>query len=268
MTYDHKIIVFTDSHITEANETIIGLDPMLRFQQGLAHALERHPDAARIILTGDLAHHGTPKQYARLKEALSDCPVPVSLLLGNHDRRVGFTSIFPEAAQTSAGFIQSFVDIEGWRLIMLDTLDEQAPDHHSGWLCNDRLQWMEDALSSAGPRKRIVFTHHPTFITGFTGMDAIGLRNLDEVAERLSRHPNIRMIICGHVHRTILGATGGIPTAVLKSPCHQMPMLLDQPSWGDSVDEPGAYGILLLQEDNVVLHTEDFALSDGSTQDF
>ena len=43
-----KIIVFTDIHILPEGGTIIGLDPAARFAQGLAHALDRHPDADRI----------------------------------------------------------------------------------------------------------------------------------------------------------------------------------------------------------------------------
>ena len=152
---------------------------------------------------------------------------------------------------------------------MLDTLDEEAPDIHSGLLCEERLQWMEDALGSAGDCNRIVFTHHPTFETGFQGMDDIGLRNRVDVANRLSRHANLRQIISGHVHRTVSGSTNGIPSAVFKSPCHQMPMLLgDAGSSHSSVDEPGAYGILLLRDDDAIVHTEDFALAVGQTQDF
>lgn len=269
MSYDHKIIVFTDIHITEPGETIIGIDTMARFKQGLAHALDRHPDAARIVVTGDLTHHGTAEEYQHLKLALEDCPLPVSLMLGNHDRRDPFYATFDDAPRTSGGFVQSFCDIGDWRLVMLDTLDEDAPIEHSGLLCDDRLQWMSNALGGAGARKRILFTHHPTFITGFNGMDHIGLRNRSELRRRLERHPNVRQIISGHVHRTIFSETGGIPSAVFKSPSHQMPMLLgDAAGSHSSVDEPGAYGILLLRDDGVVVHTEDFALSDGNSRDF
>ena len=269
MSYDHKIIVFTDIHITEVGKTIIGLDPMERFLRGMAHALEHHPDAARIVVTGDLAHHGKPEEYDRLKQALEGCPMPVSLMLGNHDRRATFLETFDDVPRTDGGFVQSYADLGDWRLVMLDTLDEEAPIEHSGLLCEERLEWMSAALGGAGDRKRILFTHHPTFVTGFGSMDEIGLRNRDELRNRLQRHPNIRQIISGHVHRTISSETAGIPSAVFKSPCHQMPMLLgDAGSSHSSVDEPGAYGILLLREEGVVVHSEDFELADGSFQDF
>ncbi|MBC7178501.1 MAG: phosphodiesterase, partial [Roseovarius sp.] len=73
-----KILVFTDIHIVAQGQTIIGLDPFARFAQGLNHALARHPDAARIVLCGDLTHRAMPEEYARLRGALADCPLPIS----------------------------------------------------------------------------------------------------------------------------------------------------------------------------------------------
>jgi 3',5'-cyclic AMP phosphodiesterase CpdA len=256
----HKILVFTDIHIVAQGQTIIGLDPFARFTQGLAHALTRHPDAARIVLCGDLTHRAAPEEYARLREALADCPLPVSLMLGNHDRRAAFLTAFPETTQMDSGHIQHTADIGAYRLICLDTLDEAAPDLHSGWLCPARLDWLDQRLNEAGPRPVIVFTHHPPIDTGFAGMDAIGLRNRDELIARLSAADNVVQIMSGHIHRTVQGSAGGIPTAILKSPCHQMPMSLDAQDTSLSIDEPGAYGLLLLTETGVIVHTEDFTL--------
>ena len=88
-----KLIVFTDIHILPEGETIIGLDPFDRFTRGLAHALDRHPDAERVVLCGDLTHNAAPEEYARLRAALGACPLPVSLMLGTPkvDSRVNST---------------------------------------------------------------------------------------------------------------------------------------------------------------------------------
>ncbi len=255
-----KLLIFTDIHIVPEDADIIGLDPMVRFQQGLSHALATHPDAARIIITGDLAHHGAGTEYARLKGALAECPLPVSLLIGNHDKRATFRDCFPETPVDEAGFIQSYQDIDGFRLVFLDTVDETAEIAHSGFLCETRLAWLDRVLTEAADRKVIVFMHHPPITTGFNAMDRIGLRNRAELATALQRHPNVCQLIGGHVHRTISGSAGGIPTAVFKSPCHQMPMVLTHEDEHLSVDEPGAYGLLLLTDEGVIVHTEDFDL--------
>lgn len=255
-----KIIVFTDVHLVSEGETIIGLDPFARFTNGLNHALEHHPDAMRIILCGDLTHHAAPSEYLRLRQALEECPIPVSLMLGNHDRRASFLAVFPEAARMKTGHIQQYIDIGGHRLICLDTLNEEAEDTHSGYLCPVRLDWLDDVLAEGSERPTIVFTHHPPIDTGFKGMDRIGLKNRADLIACLTAHGNVVQIVSGHIHRTIQGAAGGIPVAILKSPCHQMPMALGYQDPSLSIDEPGAYGLLLLTNEGVIMHTEDFTL--------
>ena len=263
-----KLIVFTDIHILPEGETIIGLDPFDRFTRGLAHALDRHPDAERVVLCGDLTHNAAPEEYARLRAALGACPLPVSLMLGNHDRRAPFLDAFPKAARMETGHIQHVTDLPGYRLVCLDTLDEAAEDLHSGWLCDARLDWLDAALAGAGNRRVVVFTHHPPVETGFAGMDRIGLRNRAVLVERLRMSGRVAQIVSGHVHRTILGAAGGIPVAILKSPCHQMPMTLGDHDPCLSVNEPGAYGLLLLTGEGVVVHSEDFTLTPAAPRSY
>ena len=62
------------------------------------------------------------------------------------------------------------------------------------------------------------------------------------------------------MHRTMSGHARGVPYTIFKSPCHQMPMLLGDADSSLSVDEPGAYGILLIHGDGITIHTEDVGL--------
>ncbi len=261
-----KLLVFTDIHVLPKGETIIGLDPYERFSRGLEHAIKHHPDAERVVITGDLAHRGTPEEYIRLHAILADCPLPLSMTLGNHDRRAAFLEVFHNVAVTAEGYVQEVVDLDQTRLILLDTLDEQAANIHGGLLCKHRLDWMDAAILSSAGRRVILALHHPPVQTGFPGMDSIDLANKAEFAEALGRHPNVVQIIAGHVHRTIhasLTVAGDrqIPVAMLKSTCHQMPMALSSKAHDVSIDEPGAYGIVISTDDGVVVHTEDFELS-------
>ena len=254
-----KLIVMTDLHVTEDGVQIIGLDPLARLRDGLAHAARHHPDADRLILTGDLTHHGTEAEYRRLRAALDGLPWPVSMTLGNHDRRAGFAAVFPDVARSPDGAVQEVVDIGPVRLILLDTLDEDHVPRHGGRLGAARLDWLRAALAGAEGRASLVFLHHPPFDTGFAGMDRIGLSDADDLLDVL-RAGRAAHVFAGHIHRTIMASVGGIPVSVFKSPCHQMPMLLGAEGSGHSVDEPGAYGLVLARGGQVVVHTEDFTL--------
>lgn len=256
-----KILAITDIHITEADKRIIGLDPLARFQQVLDAALHDHPDAAALILMGDLTHHGRPAQYERLAAALSDCPVPVISMVGNHDRRDAFLEVFTDAQITASSHVQAILDFPHHRVITLDTLDgpPYPPGHHSGRLCPERLAWLDDALVSAGDRIPLIFTHHPPFDTGIVGMDAIKLADGDKLLDRLAATPNAHLF-CGHIHRTISGSVQGVPWTMFKSPCHQGALDLATPDSSLSLDEPGAYGLLLLHPSGVIAHSQDVGL--------
>ncbi|WP_272009420.1 phosphodiesterase [Roseovarius sp. ZX-A-9] len=253
-----KILVFTDVHFVEHGQRIGHLDPEDRLLSGLRHALAEVPDAERIVICGDLAHHGRPAQYERLRAALADCPIPVHLMIGNHDRRAAFCAAFPDAPLTQAGHVQQVIDTGDYRLILLDTVDEDAEIKHSGRLCTARLDWLRAALDGAGTRRVIVFAHHPPMDVGFASMDRIGLTNKAELLALLDAYPQVCQIISGHVHRTISGGAGGIPTALFKSSCHQSPILRPGMDEHTSIDEPGAYGLLYLTGAGVVVHSEDF----------
>ena len=254
-----KIIVFTDIHIRAEGQRIIGLDPAARFAQGLAHAARLHPDAACAVLMGDLADTGVRAEYEILRRILADAPWPVIPMMGNHDNREVFRQVFPEAPRDPNGFVQAVRDLEGGRLITLDTLDPSTEPHHGGRLCSKRLDWLKAALAQAQGQGCLVFLHHPPFDTGFAGMDRIGLHNAAELRDLLASGP-VTHVFAGHIHRTITATVDGLPMTVFKSPCHQMPMMLGAEGSGHSVPEPGAYGILTTRGPNVVVHFEDFTL--------
>lgn len=262
-----KILVMTDLHITVPPETIIDLNPVERLREGLAHAARLHPDADHLMLTGDLTHEGSAAQYQALKPLLADLPWPVTMLMGNHDLRGPFCATFPDAPVTADGFVQSVVDLPDVRLINLDTLDTEAAVEHAGRLCPARLNWLEQVLRDAGDKPCLLFLHHPPFDTGFNGMDGIGLVNADELLALTGQY-NVRHIFAGHIHRTITATVQNQSMTVFKSTCHQMPMILGQEGFGHSVPEPGAYGIILTNGQDVVVHTEDFTLPDMQSRDF
>jgi 3',5'-cyclic AMP phosphodiesterase CpdA len=252
-----KLLVMTDIHLTAGGLRIIGLDPEARFRAALAQALAEHGDAEALILMGDLTHHGAPEAYARLAEIVEDVPVPVIPMLGNHDDRTAFRAAFPGCEVTAAGHMQRVLDIGDHRVITLDTVDgpPYPMGHHAGHLCAERLAWLDVALAEAGERVCLVFAHHPPFATGIVGMDAIPLRNGDELLDRLSGRQ--AHLFCGHVHRTISGRSRDVSWTMFKSTCHQGPLDLVTLDSSLSIDEPGAYGVLLLAPDGVVAHSED-----------
>lgn len=259
-----KLIVFTDLHMTPEGISIIGLDPYRRLAAGIAHVNAYHGDTDRVIFTGDLTHRADAASYLRLKELLATLPAPATITIGNHDNRETFLAVFGDVTPDENGFVQQVIDLPDCRLVLLDTLfapPYNYPMSHSGHLCERRLQWLDRSLAGAGGRPVLLFMHHPPHKTGFTGMDAIRLSNEDAFYEVVLRHGNVRHIFAGHVHRTIGGSHRGIPFSIFKSPVHQQPMPFDTPNPSLAVDEPGAYGIVVVTDEGLQVHTEDFEIA-------
>jgi len=257
-----KLLCLSDLHICAPGETIIGLSPSQRLADALAAAVTAHPDAEALILLGDLTHHGTDIEYAELKRLLAAVTLPVIPMLGNHDRRDAFLRAFPDAPQMPSGHIQQWRDFGQHRVITLDSLDGPpfVDGHHSGRLCDTRRAFLEDALATRNGRHAVVCIHHPPFETGIVGMDCIALAEGAAFLDLLAQHGDVHLI-CGHIHRTISGSARGVPWSMFKSPCHQGVLDLVQPNSHLSSNEPGAFGVVLLSDDGVVVHSEDVGLA-------
>ena len=165
-----KILVMTDLHIRGPGQKIIGLDPLEKLELALVHSLALHRDAAALIITGDLSHSGKVEEYQRLNNALQlarNAGVPVYLMLGNHDNREAFLSVFPDTELTPEGHVQSTIDMDTHRCIMLDSLDGPPFSRATNWglLCSARLAWLEAELmrAQADNTPVLIFIHQVVF---------------------------------------------------------------------------------------------------------
>jgi hypothetical protein len=88
-------------------------------------------------------------------------------------------------------------------------------------------------------------------------MDEIGFPEAERaaLAELLARHPQVQMIACGHVHRTIAGAIAGVP--VLAIPSSDVQLALDFESAElRFVPEPPCFAVHTLAGGRLVSHVQ------------
>ena len=257
-----KIIQVSDTHFAPPGERIHGLDPRARLDTCIAEINALHADAAFCILTGDLCDAGKRAAYENLRDCLSHLVLPYHLLIGNHDTRETFAEVFPETPRDADGFVQSVLDTEAGRMLLLDTVE---PGIHAGAYCATRARWLADALDAAGDRPVYIFMHHPPFEIGIPCLDRIRLRNATYFADAVAGRGTIRHIFFGHVHRPVSGSWRGIPFSALRSTNHQVPLefLTDIPADDTRIpvpksDEPPTYAVILIDPDKTVVHLHDF----------
>ncbi|WP_326543199.1 phosphodiesterase [Pseudorhodoferax sp.] len=216
--------------------------------------LDPQPDA--VLVTGDLADHGRPADYALLRELLAPLAMPLFLLPGNHDEREALRAAFPgprfDHLSQESGFVQYAVDLGPLRLLALDTV---VPQQGHGVLCAQRLDWLERRLAE-DPRPAIVAMHHPPFATGIAHMDAIGLlQGAAELDAILRSHPQVERVLCGHLHRAIQARFGGTLASTCPSPAHQIALDLRAGAPDCFTLEPPGYQLHAWRGGRLVTHT-------------
>src|SRR4051794_18267967 len=107
--------------------------------------LRQRPDA--VLITGDLADHGTEAEYEELRTLLGDRDV--MLCPGNHDRRGAYRTVLL-AEPASEAPINCVHDLPAARLVLLDS---SIPGRDDGRLDDGTLAFLQDALA-ATPAER------------------------------------------------------------------------------------------------------------------
>jgi len=251
-----KLIHVTDPHLPPAGRTLCALDAAARLRSVVRDVNRLHGDAAALILTGDIAYHGLDAGYQLARQILGELTIPCHLLLGNHDDRDVFKKLFNETPVDDDGFVQYVVETSAGSLIILDTVHH---GHEDGEMCAARLAWLEARLSERAGRPVFVFMHHPPFDIGIGSVDACKMTHGSELAKCLKAHGNVRHIFYGHVHRAVAGSWHGLPATALPSTNHQVGLLLDPAEEMIGTHEPPAYGVVLIDDDTVVVHHTYFA---------
>ena len=251
-----KFIHITDTHFVPPGDLLYGLNPLDRLAMCVADVNKHHADAAFAILTGDLAHKGQPEAYVALKRELDKLAMPYHLLVGNHDDRANLLATFPDARSDADGFIQYTFDMgEGVLAICLDTNEPGKP---WGTFCETRAAWLKDALDRAGDLPVIVFMHHPPFKVRLKRMDDISLLEPKHFVAAVAGRRNIRHLFFGHLHRPVAGSWRGIPISTLRATSHQVALDFVIEGRIPGSHEPPAYGVVLLEPDQMIVHMHDF----------
>ncbi len=208
-------------------------------------AMDPRPDM--LLATGDLVDRGDQDSYRRLENALSVCPFPVHMCLGNHDQRDTFCKQFPDVPVVD-GFIQYEVDTGPLRLLFLDTLEE---GRHGGAFCEVRAKWLEARLEEKQETPTIIVLHHPPVESGIDWMNT----HPDEpwvgrLADVLAGHYQVKGMITGHLHRNISTWWRNISLAICASTAPQVALELKP----IDPDVPDGRNMIIADPPSLALH--------------
>ena len=194
------------------------VDTARALQRCVAALNEFSPAPDFVVISGDLADTPTAEEYDYLTRLLAPLKLPFAAIPGNHDSRELMRLAFPQAGYAFAsGPLNQKLEVKGLDLLLLDS---SVPGKPHGELDAPTLEWLDAMLASSTDRPALVFLHHPPFLTGIWHMDRQNLESSAELASIVERHPRLRLIAAGHVHRAALTMFAGRPATICPAPNH------------------------------------------------
>ena len=191
-----RIIQITDSHIYgDTTSTFDGINTKMSFERVLERVQQLDkPDI--VIGTGDLSMDGSSQSYSWLHKRLTKIDAPIVLIPGNHDQQDELAGGIESTCFLKYGELLS----GSWCFHFLNTAHGGS---HAGRLLSDDLSALTSNFQKNREIFHAIFMHHPPVRMGSIWLDEMGLINLTEFWKSIEHAPNLKLIVCGHVHQEL-----------------------------------------------------------------
>lgn len=249
------IAQITDLHCRPAGASALGFVPTNALARRAVDALlALRPQPDLVLVTGDVTDRGEPAAYEVARDALARLAMPVLLTPGNHDAREAMRAAFadwPGIAHGEGPRLNTAVELESAAVVVLDSLVDGSA---AGALGEEQLDWLDRTLARFADKPVLVAVHHPPLATGIAHMDAIGLTDRAALASLVARHPQVDLVVAGHVHRQIVGRLAHARVVTIPATAHQVALDLAPDGPPRFVMEPPAYALHVLTDEGFATH--------------
>jgi len=231
------LIQITDTHVVPPGEVLYGsIDTKRHLEETVGQINRMQPTPDAVMFTGDLVETGDLPGYRHFIDIIKPLKMPVWVIPGNHDdpavMREAFaaTSCFPVADET----FQYTVEDLPFRILALNSRSEgtELPE-----FSDDKLAWLGAELARSD-KPVLLAIHHPPMKTGIELIDMGGAEWYQGMKSLIARHPQVKLVICGHCHTDLSGRIGQVPVYMAPANSHQLiatrglniaPSTLDRP---------------------------------------
>ncbi|MCC5884206.1 MAG: phosphodiesterase [Halomonas sp.] len=182
-----RLVQITDCHLhADPNARSRAGFPLRQLEAVVAAARTERPDV--VIVSGDVSQDETSASYQHAMNVLSTLECPWFWLGGNHDQ---------PGLMEEVRVVHDEIELNDWRLLVVDTC---VRGHAHGELGQERLDRLVTQLTE-DDRPTLLVMHHPPVSVGSVWLDEIGLEDSDALWQALVPFPQVRAILCGHIHQ-------------------------------------------------------------------
>ncbi len=190
-----SVLQITDMHLFgKEHDCLLGVDTAASFQAVIEaiNAQQTHFDI--ILATGDLSQDYSTESYRRFAQMVNQLQKPVFWLPGNHDDGPLMRRVMPDFGIS----IARNIIVGKWQFIMLNTQVYSVPH---GWILPDQLAYTQQCIEDNIDKFTVVCLHHNTFPVNSAWLDQHELKNKYELLDLIRQYPNVKLVLCGHVHQ-------------------------------------------------------------------
>jgi Icc protein len=193
-------------------------------------------------MTGDLIQDDSAEAYERFRDLLLPLDLRIHCIPGNHDIRDLMRAVCCRPPFSYC----AYEELRGWLIVGIDSC---IRGHAGGEVSNDELDRLSETVSRSSAKHVMVCLHHPPVPVGSKWLDSVGLRNGDEVLDRLRSLNRVRLATFGHIHQEHDAEHDGIRIVGTPSTCRQFKPGSEKFAVDDN---PPAYRKFVLNPDGCV----------------
>jgi 3',5'-cyclic-AMP phosphodiesterase len=167
-----------------------------------------------ILATGDVVQDESRAGYERFRATLEPLGLPVLVIPGNHDD----PKLMDEVLHGGPFQVGGELRRGPWSLVMLSTF---LAGEDAGGLGPARLAGLRKALEAHAGQHVLVAMHHHPMPMGSAWLDGVALRDSDQFWQIVDKSPDVRVVLCGHVHQAADRDRGPVQFFSTPSTCAQ-----------------------------------------------
>lgn len=210
-----SVLQLTDLHLLASPDaTMLGVNTAHYFRAVLDMALAGHAAVDLILLTGDLAQEPCRASYQQLLNSLKPLDIPCICLPGNHDD----FSLMQQLLATTQVNCRKQLFLNNWQIISLNSQIAGSP---SGRLADQELDFLAACLNDYPGHHALIAVHHHCLPTQSGWMDTMMIENSQELLALIKPFPQVKAVVCGHIHQAMDITTGSVRMLGTPSTCFQ-----------------------------------------------
>ena len=186
------LIQISDTHLMDQTHLeFVHMNPEQSFHAVLNDIQRHYPEIDMLLHTGDLAQVPVKATYERYLAHMQTLNIPFYQIPGNHDA----AHLFPFHENSNQAHV---IHLGKWSVALLNSAVAGQID---GWVEKEQLDQLSDILMRHPEQHFVVACHHHPFEMKSQWIDQHKLKNTDHLTEVLAKYPQVKLVLCGHVHQ-------------------------------------------------------------------